>query len=84
MYGGGRWTSEFEPSLVYRVSCKTSGLHRENLSCLKSFRFVNFVLWEMCELIGLCLIYVFVNLHILAIGEYRKVYITQMAENIRI
>jgi hypothetical protein len=27
-----RWISEFEASMVYRVSCRTARLHRETLS----------------------------------------------------
>jgi hypothetical protein len=30
--GKGRWISEFEASLVYRVSSRTAGVHRETLS----------------------------------------------------
>jgi hypothetical protein len=30
--GRGDWTSDFEASLVYRVSSRTAGLHRETLS----------------------------------------------------
>ena len=30
--GRGRWISEFQASLVYRVSSRTAGLHRETLS----------------------------------------------------
>jgi hypothetical protein len=30
--GRGRWISEFEASLVYKVSSRTAGLYRETLS----------------------------------------------------
>jgi hypothetical protein len=34
--GRGRWISEFEASLVYKVSSRTARLHRETLSRTKT------------------------------------------------